>query len=75
VRPSGADLELIGGWIAAGKLRPVVDRFYPLGEAAAAQRYSETKRVRGKLVLIVDDKLGTSRSRKTGRAMTWAGCR
>ncbi len=62
MRPSGADLELIGGWIAAGKVRPVVERFYPLSEAAAAQRYSETKRVRGKLVLIVDDTLGTSRS-------------
>ena len=57
VRPSGADLEAVGALISAGKVRPVIDRSYPLHEAAAAHRYSESRRVRGKLVLIVDERL------------------
>ncbi len=54
VQPSGSDLETITGWINAGQVRPVIDQVYPLAEAAAAQRYSETQRARGKLVLVVD---------------------
>ncbi|HEX2741319.1 MAG TPA: zinc-binding dehydrogenase [Rubrobacter sp.] len=50
VQPSGADLETIGGWISTGQILPVVDRRYMLAEAHA---YSESKRVRGKLVLVV----------------------
>ena len=57
VRPSGADLATVGDWISAGKVRPVIDQSYPLAEAAAAHRYSESRRVRGKLVLVVDDHL------------------
>ncbi len=59
VQPSGADLETLGKWIATGQLRPVVDKYYPLTEAVEAHRYSETKRARGKLVLIVDEKLNS----------------
>lgn len=57
VQPSGADLEAVGSWISAGKVRPVIDWSYPLSDAAAAHRYSESRRVRGKLVLIVDERL------------------
>jgi len=57
VKPSGADLETIGAWIYAGKVRPVIDHSYPLHDAAAAHRYSESRRVRGKLVLVVDEQL------------------
>lgn len=57
VEPSGADLELLGGWIAGGQLRPHVERSFPFAEAADAQRLSEAGRVRGKLVLIVDGPL------------------
>lgn len=67
VQPSGADLAMIGGWIAAGKLRPLVDRPYPLAHAQEAQRYSESGRVRGKLVLIVDDKLCAARAEAAPR--------
>ena len=39
--------------VAAGALRPVVDRVYPLAEAAEAHRYLETGRAKGKVVLWV----------------------
>jgi NADPH:quinone reductase-like Zn-dependent oxidoreductase len=55
VQPNGADLEMLNQWIISGKLRPIIDQCYPLAEAAEAHRYSETKRVRGKLVLLVDE--------------------
>lgn len=57
VRPSGSDLAALSGWIADGRLRPVVDRSYVLADAVEAHRYSESKRVRGKLVLVVDAQL------------------
>lgn len=61
VQPSGADLETLGAWISAGSVKPVVDRCYPLEEAAAAHRYSETRRARGKLVLIGDERLAAEK--------------
>jgi NADPH:quinone reductase-like Zn-dependent oxidoreductase len=39
--------------LAAGKLRPVVDRVYPLSEAAAAQAHLESAGQFGKVVLEV----------------------
>ena len=63
VQPSGADLAQLGAWVEAGKLRPIVERRYPLAEAVEAQRLSATKRVRGKLVLIVDEGLADLRSK------------
>lgn len=53
VRSNRADLDVLAGYIANHRLRPIVDRMFPLGEAAAAQRYIETKRARGKVVLRV----------------------
>lgn len=57
VQAKGDDLATISEWIAAGKVRPVVDQCYPLANAAEAHLYSETGRVRGKLVLVVDEAL------------------
>lgn len=45
------DLETLAGMMRTGVVRPVIDKRYPLAEAAAAIRYSETGRARGKLVL------------------------
>lgn len=39
--------------LAAGRLRPIVDRTYPLAEAAAAHAYMETNENFGKIVLDV----------------------
>lgn len=60
VRPSGADLETISAWISAGEVRLVIDRGYSLSEAVEAHRYSESRRVRGKLVLVVDGQLASA---------------
>jgi NADPH:quinone reductase-like Zn-dependent oxidoreductase len=53
VRSRRRDLEQLAAWIAAGHLRPVIDRTLPLAQAADAHRYLETKRARGKVVLRV----------------------
>jgi NADPH:quinone reductase-like Zn-dependent oxidoreductase len=53
VRSNRADLEVLVDYMNRHRLRPIVDRMFPLGEAAAAQRYIETKRARGKVVLRV----------------------
>lgn len=60
VRPGAKDLETITAWISAGNVLPVLDKFYPLADAAEAHHYIETKRARGKLVLIVDEHLATA---------------
>lgn len=61
VQPSGKDLAQLNTWLAAGSLRPVVEQTYDLDEVAAAHQRSESKRVRGKLVLIVDRVLAQQR--------------
>lgn len=48
------DLGVLRELASDGKLTPVIDRQYPLGEAAEAMRYLETGRARGKVVLGVD---------------------
>jgi NADPH:quinone reductase-like Zn-dependent oxidoreductase len=40
--------------VAAGKIRPRVDRVFPLSEAAAAYRYMEEGAQHGKIVLVPD---------------------
>ncbi len=49
-----ADLEWIRDHVASGAMRVVVDRTFPLEDAAEAHRYSETHRAVGKIVLVVD---------------------
>ena len=48
------DLELMMPLFANGKLRTVIDRVFPLCEAAAAHRYLEAGKQFGKVVLRVD---------------------
>jgi NADPH2:quinone reductase len=38
-------------WITAGKIRPVINRVFPLVEAAAAQQLMESSEHIGKIVL------------------------
>jgi NADPH:quinone reductase-like Zn-dependent oxidoreductase len=47
------DLLILGELAAAGKIAPVIDRTYPLREAAEAIRYVETGQARGKVVITV----------------------
>src|SRR5262249_56960806 len=46
-KPSPPDLLTLKELIEAGKVKPVVDRTYPLAEAAEAIRHLETKHARG----------------------------
>lgn len=47
------DIETLKQLIAAGKLRPVIDRRYPLGQVVEALRYVEDGRASGKVVITV----------------------
>jgi NADPH:quinone reductase-like Zn-dependent oxidoreductase len=46
------DLLVIKELLEAGKIVPVIDRTYPLGEAAAAIRYMMEEHARGKVVIV-----------------------
>jgi NADPH:quinone reductase-like Zn-dependent oxidoreductase len=50
---SKEDLILLKNLIEAGKVRPVIDRSYPLSETAEAIRYLEEGHARGKVVIKV----------------------
>ncbi len=52
-RPNREDLDLLTQLFEAGKLTPVIDRHYPLDQAAEAFRYFGTGRVMGKIVIII----------------------
>lgn len=52
-RSSGKTLGEVMGLVERKALRPVIDRVYPLAEAAEAHRYLETGRAKGKVVLSV----------------------
>jgi NADPH:quinone reductase-like Zn-dependent oxidoreductase len=47
------DLELIGSLLESGAIRSVIDRCYPLIEAAEALRYYSTGRARGKIIISI----------------------
>jgi NADPH:quinone reductase-like Zn-dependent oxidoreductase len=49
-----ADLTTLAELMAAGKVKPVVDRSFPLSEAAAAVRYLEAGHARGKVIVTVE---------------------
>jgi NADPH:quinone reductase-like Zn-dependent oxidoreductase len=51
--PNSKDLQFLAQLIEAGSIRPVIDRTYPLNEAADAIRYLETGRARGKVAISV----------------------
>jgi NADPH:quinone reductase-like Zn-dependent oxidoreductase len=53
MKPNQADLLFLKELCEAGKVRPVIDRRFPLREAPAAIRYVEDGRARGKIVITV----------------------
>jgi alcohol dehydrogenase len=46
-----SDLDTLLGWVAAGRLTPVIDRVLPLEAAADAERLLEDRKVVGKVLL------------------------
>ncbi len=53
MKSDSRDLAQLASWIDEGALRPVIDRVWPIEDAAEAHVYLETKRARGKIVLEV----------------------
>lgn len=53
VKPRGGELEKIGALIEAGKIKPVIEKIFPLEQIAEAHRLSEAGHVRGKLVVRI----------------------
>jgi NADPH:quinone reductase-like Zn-dependent oxidoreductase len=49
-----ADLDYLRGLLAAGKLKPVIDKTFKFAEAPEAIRYLETGHARGKVVIDLD---------------------
>jgi NADPH:quinone reductase-like Zn-dependent oxidoreductase len=47
------DLAIVAGLVETGKVAPVIDRRYPLGETAEAVRYLEEGHAKGKIVITV----------------------
>ncbi len=47
------DLHNVLSEVFSGKLKPVVDRTFPLKDAAEAHRYLESSQMFGKVVLVV----------------------
>ena len=52
-KPNQSDLVFIKELLEAGKVKPVIDRCYPLSEVPAALRYLEEGHARGKVVITV----------------------
>jgi len=52
-RPSKKDLVFMTELLEAGKVKPVIDRRYPLSEVAEAIRYLDEEHARGKVVITV----------------------
>ncbi len=50
---NGRDLRILKDLLEAGKIVPVIDRRYPLGEVADALRYREEGHAQGKVVITI----------------------
>jgi len=53
MKPNKDDLQFLKELIEAGKVKPVIDRTYPLREVPEAIRYLEEGHARGKVVITV----------------------
>jgi NADPH:quinone reductase-like Zn-dependent oxidoreductase len=53
-KPNHSDLVFIKELLEAGKVKPVIDRRYPLSEVPEAIRYLEEGHAKGKVVIVVE---------------------
>jgi NADPH:quinone reductase-like Zn-dependent oxidoreductase len=54
MKPRQEDLTYLADLLAAGTIRPVIDRTYPLAEVAEAVRYLEAGHANGKVIVTVN---------------------
>ena len=54
-KPHREDLQFLIGLVLEGKIKPVVDKVYPLCETAAAFRYLMNGHARGKVLISISD--------------------
>ena len=52
-KPNKEDLAFVKELLESGKVKPVIDKCYPLSETAEAIRYLEEGHAQGKVVLTV----------------------
>ncbi|HMM65736.1 MAG TPA: NAD(P)-dependent alcohol dehydrogenase [Dokdonella sp.] len=57
-RESRAELEALRDMIEDGRIRPIVDRVYPMEQAAEAHRRVETEQRLGAVVIAIDESAG-----------------
>jgi NADPH:quinone reductase-like Zn-dependent oxidoreductase len=50
-KETSADLQVLGEYVQAGKLIPIIDRAYSLSEVPQAIQYVEDGHARGKVVI------------------------
>jgi len=53
-RVNEGDLTLLGEFMTAGKMTPVIDKRYRMSEASEAFRYVEKAHARGKVVITLE---------------------
>jgi len=53
-KPNDSDLVLLGELMEQGKLRPVIEKCFPLNEIVEAHRHIESGRTKGKVVLKIE---------------------
>jgi NADPH:quinone reductase-like Zn-dependent oxidoreductase len=51
---SAENLNSVREWIENGKLKPVIDRVYPISQTADAHRHYETGHAKGRIVISID---------------------
>ncbi|MCM3768991.1 NADP-dependent oxidoreductase [Priestia aryabhattai] len=53
MKPSGEQLRIIANFIETGKIKPIIDRVFPFGDAQKAMEYAESGRAKGKIILKI----------------------
>ena len=55
MKASGEQLRAIAALVAAGTIRPVIDRVFPFESTKDAMAYAESGRAKGKVVITMAD--------------------